>query len=376
MNSKRIPIEVRAVTRKAVYHRREASCITSEPATLTSKASSLSLGRLFEVALRSPINRLRFALYCAFLLLFSTSVVQRAAAQQFTEPITSPSSKLYPRSVVSGDFDGDGKMDLVAGGLLLLGKGDGTFKPPLPSPAGNEYYVIASDFNRDGVLDIATAPQFANVAVSLGKGDGSFQLPGITDNRIVGSPVAMAAGDFNKDGKLDLAVTDYSGTTSVSVRLGKGDGTFKLFGHLGTDNNASAVAVADFNGDGNLDVACYTYTSTYKLSVFLGNGNGTFQAATKLPWRLGDISSMAVGDFNRDGIADLAIVHGSGNGGNSVGVLPGKGDGTFVTEQSYAVGNYPTGVAVGDFDGNGAPDLVVTNRDEGTVSVLFNKRHH
>src|SRR5437899_994685 len=114
--------------------------------TPTSKASPSSLGQLFEVALRSPINRLRLAVCGALLLFFSMSIVQRAAAQQFTDPITSPTSpKLNAASVVSGDFDGDGKMDVVAGGLVLLGKGDGTFKPPLPTQTGNERYVIASD---------------------------------------------------------------------------------------------------------------------------------------------------------------------------------------------------------------------------------------
>src|SRR5437762_12838600 len=107
-------------------------------------------------------GHLRSALYAVFLLLLSMSLAQRGAAQgvKFNAPVTYPAG--HPYVVASGDFNGDGKMDLVAGDVtnndlvMLLGNGDGTLKAPITYHLdAAPYYIIANDFNRDGKLDLA-----------------------------------------------------------------------------------------------------------------------------------------------------------------------------------------------------------------------------
>ena len=160
----------------------------------------------------SLTSRLCSTLCQLLLLLLSMSVADRATAQglKFTSPVTYPAGAPYV--ITSGDFNNDGKVDLVAGDVnhndlvMLLGNGDGSLKPPVTyHMAAAPYYLTANDFNRDGKLDLATAnPYAANISILLGKGDGSFGPP---VNYDVGRfPGHIRAADFNRDGWLDLAV--------------------------------------------------------------------------------------------------------------------------------------------------------------------------
>jgi hypothetical protein len=302
-----------------------------------------------------------------------------------------------PRSVAVGDFNGDGHLDLAAAGYLyagpddyqdqtvrvLLGKGDGSFLPAVEYAAGTlPWSVAVGDFNGDGKPDLAVANELsANVSVLLGKGDGSF-LPAV--NYAAGNffPTAVAVGDFNGDGKLDLVVAKEGNTTtngSVSVLLGKGDGTFLPAQSYAAGGLPTAVAVGDFNGDGFPDLAVADQGDSFGngqgVRVLLGQGDGTFLPAQSYPTGSAP-SSVAVGDFNGDGKPDLAVAnHGESNdNGAGVSVLLGKGDGSFGAAPSYAAGADPWSVAVGDFNGDGIPDLAVANYGyNGTVSVLLGK---
>src|ERR1039458_4308329 len=228
-------------------------------------------------------------------------------------------------SVVTGDFNNDGKEDiallLTSGSILmLLGNGDGTFKtlPPTPVPLGAQY-ITAGDFNRDGNLDLVltislleyTAPNedsqfWVGITTLLGNGDGTFQSPFPTPSQQIfanlqGFPAAPAVGDFNRDGILDVALMN-TNTQELDVFTGKGDGTFQstpIVSEGGT-NPTGAVLVGDFNQDGILDLAVEGYGT-----ILLGNGDGPFTPETN-PGTITDGGSMAIGDFNGDGIADLA----------------------------------------------------------------------
>ena len=182
---------------------------------------------------------------------------------------------------------------------------------------------------------------------------------------------AVVAGDFNGDGKLDLAVTHFASSGTVSVLLGKGDGTFGSAASYSVGAYPFAMAVGDFNGDGKLDLAVVNNNGTLNtrgsVSVLLGKGDGTFRSAVNysVGW---DPTRVAVGDFNGDGTPDLAVASESSG---TVSVLLGKGDGSFRSAVNYASGGEPFAVAVGDVNGDGKLDLVAANPNSGTVSVLL-----
>jgi hypothetical protein len=282
-------------------------------------------------------------------------------------------------SVAVADVDGDGIPDLVVANFgnpnthdpgsvsVLLGNGNGTFRPPVnyatgPGPAS----VAVADVNGDGIPDLVVANQYGNtVSVLLGNRDGTFRS---AVNYPVGTgPTSVTVADVNGDGVPDLIVTNISDNT-VSVLLGNGAGTFQPGPTLSTGLGPVAAAVADVNGDGTLDlVVANEYDRS--VSVFLGNGKGSFQAAQKVPVGFGP-RSVVLADVNGDGIPDLIVAN---KFDNSVIVLPGNGDGTFQARPILAAGQGPQSVAVADVNGDGVPDLIVANAGDNTVSVLLGK---
>jgi hypothetical protein len=264
-----------------------------------------------------------------------------------------------------GDFYGDGIQDLaVANNLgptvsILLGEGNGAFGAPVNYAVGNGPTSVAvGDFDHDGTLDLAVATG-AGVNVLLGNGDGTFQ-PAVT--YVVGvAPASIAVGDFNGDGFLDL-VTANEGTPphftgTLSVLLGNGDGTFQSARNFPAGTQPTSVAVADFNGDGIPDLV------TGSL-LLLGNGDGTFRPA--VPYGGGG-GAVTVADFNGDGIPDLAV---NNLGRGTVSILLGNGDSSFRAAGNFAAGPEPLSVAVGDFNGDGIADLVVGQDYSFPVAVL------
>src|SRR5439155_17494319 len=131
-------------------------------------------------------------------------------------------------------------------------------------------------------------------------------------------------------------------------------------------NHPSSIAVGDFNGDGKADLAVSNDT-TNNVSILAGVGDGTFQAAVSYGVQNGP-HTIATLDVNRDGRPDLAV---SNNGSNSVSILAGQGDGTFSTAVNYLAGIAPNQIAVADLNGDGRSDLV-TAGDPYYYSVLLN----
>jgi len=188
-----------------------------------------------------------------------------------------------------------------------------------------------------------------------------------TELTVGANPRSVAVGDFNRDGKLDLAVV--VGYSSVSVLLGNADGTFQAapdvrVGVCPLCQGADLVAVGDFNGDGVQDLAVRT---GHYVEVVLGNGDGTFQASSVVFGFFEAPTSLAVGDFNGDGVQDLAVA----DSVRGVGVAIGNGDGTFAVGARLFAGIHPWSLAVGDFNGDGAADLAVAALGSTKVWVLL-----
>jgi hypothetical protein len=240
-------------------------------------------------------------------------------------------------AVTLADFNGDGKLDIVvsnADGSLsvLLNKGKGIYGAAMVisaasgTGAGN---IVIGDFNKDGKMDIAIAG--SEIYLLLGNGDGTFKAPISTPSPI--NPVALTSGDFNKDGKLDLALTSWNTGGALTIFAGNGDGTFTVgntydFGpweacYPSGGANPYWIGAGDLNQDGKLDLgiavqlnSCdteYSGENTWGAAVvYTGNGDGTFTLDVG-PWMGGvDNSGIALGDFNRDGMIDMAV---AGNAG-------------------------------------------------------------
>jgi len=367
----------------------------------------------------------------------------------FLPAVTYDSGGSYPASVAVADVNGDGKADLLVankgtGGAVsgtvsvLLGNGDGTFQAAVSYGCGGSFTtsVVAGDVNGDGKLDLVVTNAGSNtVGVLLGHGDGTF-APAVTFDSGGNFPELAAIADVNGDGRPDIVVVDCSNrfagcgggeNGTATVLLGNGDGTFRAGASYDAGSGAIWLVVADLNGDGKPDVVvadcganifCPT-SAPGALSVLMGNGDGTFQTA--VTYSSGGISalSVAVADVNGDGKPDLVVAN---SGSSTVCVLLGNGDGTFQSALACSsagsiysqavvadvngdskldllVGNYPstvaallgdgdgtfqsaltfssggsgpTSVAVKDVNGDGKPDVIVANFYSNDVGVLLN----
>lgn len=294
-------------------------------------------------------------------------------------------------SMVAGDFNGDGKVDLallsagtysaVSEVTILLSHGDGTFAAAQTSTAftqesygGGPEAVVAVDLNGDGKLDLAMVGQAANdgVGVLLGNGDGTFRAG--TTFASGNDYGLIATGDFNGDGIPDLVVTNfYQDNSNPTIFLGKGDGTFTSMPMpVQLDYFPTSVVVGDFNGDGILDVAFSDLTG---IEIALGNGDGTFSETPASPISVSsELYSLRVGDFNHDGKLDIA---GIDNYNDRIVLLLGAGDGTFtVTPTTPAVSQAtpgPFAMVAADFNGDGVPDLAMLTNSLNTVSILLDE---
>ena len=289
-------------------------------------------------------------------------------------------------SIMSGDLNGDGKVDLIEGAShigswdggqvnRLIGNGDGTLKVQeslVRSGGKSSGLQVSADLNHDGKLDVLMTSS-DSVNVLLGLGDGKFQAP---HNYPANGPSSLAVGDFNGDGVLDVAMDkDYFYYTGVfgagRILLGNGDVTFREGTFL--PRRFDRIIAGDFNNDGKQDLAAAVLLGvgfSGEVGIMLGNGDGTFQ--TTSVFRKGYIGSLMAADFNSDGNLDVAGVGANSSGAVNASVYLGTGMGTFQFARNTWIkaGAYAASATTADFNGDTKPDLAIS-LFTGETAILF-----
>ncbi|MGH8095240.1 MAG: FG-GAP repeat domain-containing protein [Chthoniobacterales bacterium] len=300
-------------------------------------------------------------------------------------PPATYASGIFPTAIVTGDFNGDGKPDIVLGDVgipdigveILLNDGKGGFNAPVFIPVdGYIQEMVVGDFSRDGNLDIALslplipggAYNLYGTAVLLGDGHGGFGAPVIVST---GGGGVMAVGDFNGDGIPDLAVT---GSGYLQILLGNGVGGFTLVNTYYFGGGIEGVATADFNHDGHVDIALAEGSGfTNEVDIFLGDGFGGFTVSTIVP--INDVADGLVAvDLDGDGNADLATAD---YFSNAISVVKGDGRGGFGAAKDFPLtvpmAPSPVNITAGDFNGDGLPDFVTSDSQTGGATVLVTR---
>jgi hypothetical protein len=292
-----------------------------------------------------------------------------------------------PLAMATADFNKDGKPDLAVGSdsnkiITLSGDGQGGFGG-MESYAsyGDLQAITTGDFNNDGNIDLAAAVfgQGDNVVVLFGNGGGQFgNFAAFSPS---GRPSDIAAADFNGDNKLDLAVVNEEPNT-ISVLFGTGTGSFGqalTLGGLSTTFRPRSIAVGDFNGDGRADLITSNpdrSNGNGLLALMAGDGAGGFSAARSYTAPSQPVQALDA-DFTGDGKTDLIILGGTcalsdcANNG-SVLLRIGDGNGRFETAAEFTVGNNPKAMTIGDFNHDNKPDVAVANGGSNDVSILLN----
>ena len=304
---------------------------------------------------------------------YTVSILMGAGNGDFSGPAIIPVFANPAHSLAVGDINADGRVDIAAGAngrtSILLANGSGGFTRSADIGFGPAMFVAMLDLNGDGKLDVLSVegPSFGTLTSMLGFGDGTFAPRKFYT--VGESPISIATGDFNGDGKIDAATANYA--SGLAVLLGDGFGGFGPPTTISVTAQTPFVAAGDFNNDGNVDLVATRFFFG-NVALLLGNGKGTFTPATGSPFNAGaDPQAIAVGDFNGDGDADLAITNQPDPIGSKVAILLGNGAGSFSAPTTFPVGAEPVSVAAGDYNADGKPDLAVANKDSNTVSVLL-----
>jgi FG-GAP-like repeat/FG-GAP repeat len=296
-----------------------------------------------------------------------------------------------PGMVFIADVNKDGKPDFLttnhgsANFSVYLGDGKGGFTQASGSPfsAGQEPNDMGhADFNGDGNPDVAIPNHSVkSVAVALGNGKGQFSLapgsPFAVESRP--HPHGITVADFNGDKKPDIAV-DTWGENKILMLFGKGDGTFQTPGVKFDVGQMpyQRLRSADLNADGNADIITSNFEAS-SVSVLSGDGRGNF---TRKDFSAPpDPFGTATADFNGDGRLDIVTFHYSGHATdrskNGIGLLIGDGRGNFTLANGspFPVGQYPATIAAGDLNGDSIADIVVPNYEDGTLTIYFGGRN-
>jgi hypothetical protein len=250
---------------------------------------------------------------------------------------------------------------------ILLGNGDGTFQAAVDygTLGGSSEAVAVGDFNGDGKADLVVTNFSVNsVSIFLNSGSGTF--PTRKDYATGADPTFVAVSDFNGDGKVDLATSGCGNNTNcaggfASILLGNGDGTFQAYVDYAVGQYPLTVTVADLNGDGLPDLAVANSGSASvvapgSVSLLFGNGDGTFQTQQVYPAGL-VTSSVEVGDFNSDGQLDFAVTN---EDDDAVAVYINQGHGSFSQPTVfYGAGGFAIAAVASDFNGDHKLDLAV-----------------
>jgi hypothetical protein len=296
--------------------------------------------------------------------------------------------------IAIGDVNGDKKNDIVitdyyGNVVLYLNQGGGKFavkgviaKLGVSLP----WLVSIADINGDKKMDVVLTDFWGEIWTFYGKGNGTFTAGPIYPLQWWDRPPSnVILADFNGDGALDIfkAGDHY---WKGQVALGRGDGTFQTnqaYGR-GVTGFGHNLVTADFNGDGFPDVAFSWAHSNYMpaFGVMLGSSHGALAAPTYVTYLSSTCSSypewIATGDVNGDGKADIVATiqnySGTGCPMNEVAVFTGLGTGKFTKPVFYSTGAsvQSNDVFLADVNGDGHPDIVISNAD-GTISVLLNK---
>lgn len=330
------------------------------------------------------MSRRAHRIFYSVLLAAGLANAASATAQTFAK--TTHTGLFHP---VAADLNGDGRPDIAGTALpgtvaaVMLNNGSGGFGPATSYPAGgNTMSMAGGDLNGDGRIDLVVTINQADIGLSLlmGNGNGTFQAPVTLPNTAGADAPSVVVTDLNNDGRNDIAIAHNSSCYTVcanslvmSVLMGRGDGTFDPARVFEVGRGMNRIAVGDFNRDGVKDLA--VSAGGGKLYRLLGIGDGTFTQLDTILLapepNFVEVSDVDVADFNRDGIEDLAAALSTDS--SRIAVLIGIGDGNFQTPLIMQDSNLnvPQTIAVADYNGDGFLDLAYgfANGNQGLFAI-------